>query len=183
MVSSWMLRSVALVRTDVLEEPSASFIRMTRIGELETTLAATSNRRTLRRNTKYSVPANAPLRTRWLPSWTVCRSTHKLRSSSLIQEVLSGISGFRVVGCGAVRRDVSGEPQDSHGAISQKMTFFQKCCGHTKAHSCPFQVDGSLRSKRLTHVIIRFIMSVWCFRRTPKVLPTLTVQREHKAMM
>jgi hypothetical protein len=36
-----------LVRTDVSEELSASFIRVTRIGELGTTLAATSNRRTL----------------------------------------------------------------------------------------------------------------------------------------
>jgi hypothetical protein len=40
-------RRVALVRTDVSEEPSASFIRVTRIGELGTTIAATSNRRTL----------------------------------------------------------------------------------------------------------------------------------------
>jgi hypothetical protein len=48
-----MLRRVALVITDVSEEPSASFIRMTRIGELGTTLAATSNRRTLRRSTKW----------------------------------------------------------------------------------------------------------------------------------
>jgi hypothetical protein len=39
---------VALVRTDVSEELSASFIRVTRIGELGTTLAVTSNRRTLR---------------------------------------------------------------------------------------------------------------------------------------
>jgi hypothetical protein len=45
-----MLRRVALVRTDVSEELSASFIRVTRIGELGKTLAITSNRRTLRRN-------------------------------------------------------------------------------------------------------------------------------------
>jgi hypothetical protein len=38
---------VALVRTDVSEEPGASFIRVTKIGELGTTQAATSNRRTL----------------------------------------------------------------------------------------------------------------------------------------
>jgi hypothetical protein len=43
-----MLRRVALVRTHVSEELSASFIRVTRIGELGTTLAVTSNRRTLR---------------------------------------------------------------------------------------------------------------------------------------
>jgi hypothetical protein len=51
MASSVMLRHVALVRTDVSEELSASVIRVTRIGELGT-LALTSNRRTLRRNTK-----------------------------------------------------------------------------------------------------------------------------------
>jgi hypothetical protein len=47
MVSSGMLRRVALVRTDVLQELSASFIRVIRIGELGTKLSATSNRRTL----------------------------------------------------------------------------------------------------------------------------------------
>jgi hypothetical protein len=50
MVSSELLRRVALVRTDVSEEPGATFIRVTKIGELGTTQAATSNRRTLRRN-------------------------------------------------------------------------------------------------------------------------------------
>jgi hypothetical protein len=60
MVSSGMLRRVALVRTGVSEEPSASFIRLTRIGEIGTTLASTSYRRTLRRNIstqRESVPS------------------------------------------------------------------------------------------------------------------------------
>jgi hypothetical protein len=42
MVSSGMLRRVALVRTDVSGELRTSFIRVTRIGELEM-LAVTSN--------------------------------------------------------------------------------------------------------------------------------------------
>jgi hypothetical protein len=44
MASSGMLRRMALVRTDVSEELSTSFIRVTRIGELGITLAITSNR-------------------------------------------------------------------------------------------------------------------------------------------
>jgi hypothetical protein len=50
MASSEMLRSVAFVRRDFSEEFNAAFIRVTRIGELGTILAVTSNRRTLRRN-------------------------------------------------------------------------------------------------------------------------------------
>jgi hypothetical protein len=48
MVYSGRLRHVAIVRTDVSKELSASFIRVTRIGVLGTTLAVTGNRRTLR---------------------------------------------------------------------------------------------------------------------------------------
>jgi hypothetical protein len=44
-----MLRRVALVRTDVLEEVIASIIRVTTIVELGTALAVTSNRCTLSR--------------------------------------------------------------------------------------------------------------------------------------
>jgi hypothetical protein len=47
-----MLRRVALVRTDVSEEPGASFIRVTKIGELGTTQAATSNRRVFLRSVR-----------------------------------------------------------------------------------------------------------------------------------
>jgi hypothetical protein len=53
MASSEMLRRVALVRTDVSEKLSASFIMVTRIGELGT-LAVTSNRCTMRRNRPVS---------------------------------------------------------------------------------------------------------------------------------
>jgi hypothetical protein len=45
-MSSGMLRRVAPIRTDVSEELSASFIRVTSIGELGTTLAVTSNTNT-----------------------------------------------------------------------------------------------------------------------------------------
>jgi hypothetical protein len=48
MASSAMLHRVPLVRTDVSEEFSAFILRVTRIGELGTTLAVTSNGRTLR---------------------------------------------------------------------------------------------------------------------------------------
>jgi hypothetical protein len=51
MASSGMLRHVTLVRIDVSEERNAFYIRVTIIGELGTTLAVTSNRRTLRINT------------------------------------------------------------------------------------------------------------------------------------
>jgi hypothetical protein len=57
---------VTLVGTDVSEELSASFIRVTRIGELGTTLAVTSNRRTLIRSLRrllvtVSVVPNSPI--------------------------------------------------------------------------------------------------------------------------
>jgi hypothetical protein len=38
----WVVMPVALARNDVSEEPGASFIRVTKIGELGTTQAATA---------------------------------------------------------------------------------------------------------------------------------------------
>jgi hypothetical protein len=56
-----MLRRVALVRTDVSEELSASFIRVTRIGELVTMLAVTNNGRKLRRSIWFLVVPSSPI--------------------------------------------------------------------------------------------------------------------------
>jgi hypothetical protein len=61
MASSGMLRRVALVRTDVWEERSAYFIRVTRISELGTTLAVTSNRRSQRASVTASVVPSSPI--------------------------------------------------------------------------------------------------------------------------
>jgi hypothetical protein len=52
MSSSGMLRRMALVRTDISEELSACFVRVTRIVELGTTLDVTFNR--LRISVLYS---------------------------------------------------------------------------------------------------------------------------------
>jgi hypothetical protein len=61
-----MLRRVALVKIDVSEELSASFIRVEKIGELETIQAVTSNRCTLQaavltRATRRNIPEDAIL--------------------------------------------------------------------------------------------------------------------------
>jgi hypothetical protein len=63
MPSSGMIRRVALVRTDASEELSSSFIKVTRIGKLGTTLAETSNQRTsvLTRATGRNIPEDAVL--------------------------------------------------------------------------------------------------------------------------
>jgi hypothetical protein len=56
-----MLRRQALVGTDVSKELSASFIRVTRIGELGTTLTVTSNRRTRALVASYGNVPSSPI--------------------------------------------------------------------------------------------------------------------------
>jgi hypothetical protein len=53
MQSSGILRRVAVVRNDISEERVSTIIGVTRIGELETKLAVTSNRLTLPRNSPF----------------------------------------------------------------------------------------------------------------------------------
>jgi hypothetical protein len=75
-----MLRSVALVRTDVSEELSTSIISMTRIGELGTTFAVTSNRCTLRRNTYTNTNTRA--------------TRHNIRENGIFQYVIGIATGY-----------------------------------------------------------------------------------------
>jgi acyl-CoA thioesterase FadM len=64
-----MLRRVILVRTDVSEESIASIITFTRIGELGTTLAVTSNPNMLHYDTKTKKQTPWPLvRKRTIPT-------------------------------------------------------------------------------------------------------------------
>jgi hypothetical protein len=82
-MSSGLLRRVALVRTDVSEELSASFIRVTRIGEQGTTLAVTTNRRKLRRNTRLLATASV------VPSSPILVTLSKVELSSSETSVLT----------------------------------------------------------------------------------------------
>jgi hypothetical protein len=81
-----MLRRVALVRTDVSEELSASFIRVTRIGELGTTLAVTRNRCRLRRNTKSLLTR---VTRRNIPEYTILHSHRRENLKSYMSRLSS----------------------------------------------------------------------------------------------
>jgi hypothetical protein len=106
MVSSRMLRHVALVRTDVSEELSASFIRVTRIGELGT-LAVTATDVRVRR---MLVTAGV------VPSSQILVTLMKVALSSSETSVLTR----------ATRRNI---PEDAIPNISVYSLIFQ-CTGY-----------------------------------------------------
>jgi hypothetical protein len=81
-----MLRRVALVRTNVSKECIVSIITVTRIGELGTALAITSNRSTLRGNT-MSVLTRATLRN--IPKDGILLCTYSSFHRYVFQNVLS----------------------------------------------------------------------------------------------
>jgi hypothetical protein len=113
-----MLRRMAPIRTDISEELSASFIRVTGIGELGTTLTVASNRRTLRRNTKgifiHSL-RRLLVRASAVPSSPILVTLMKKALSSSEMSVLIG----------AIRRNI---PEDtilhSHRRETSNLTYY-----------------------------------------------------------
>jgi hypothetical protein len=93
MPSSGMLRRLALIRTDVPGKRIAPIIRVTGIGELEATLAVTSNRSTLRgdtmsyeeddhnilqRNLDLSFSSRVLKKERWIRKTDRCGGVYKI---------------------------------------------------------------------------------------------------------
>jgi hypothetical protein len=87
-----MLRRIALIRTDVSEDLSASIIRVTRIGELGTTLAVTNNRRRLVRNTKWCSVRRFLVRASVVPSSPILVTLMKVPPKRLFLQEPHGIT-------------------------------------------------------------------------------------------
>jgi hypothetical protein len=92
MVSSVMLRRVALVKTDVSEELSATFIRVTRIGEVGTTRLVTLMKEALSFS-ETSVLTRATRRN--IPEDTILHSHGRQNLKSYNNLSKSNINGIR----------------------------------------------------------------------------------------
>jgi hypothetical protein len=108
MVSSGMLRRMALVRTDDSEELSASFIRVTTIGELGTTLVSIRSVRRLLVTASF-VPSSPIFLTlmealRFSETSVLTRDTRRNIPEDTILQILSRISEVTYVYKGTVSR-------------------------------------------------------------------------------
>jgi hypothetical protein len=94
MVYSGLLRRVALVITDVSEEPGASFIRVTKIGELGTTVLT----RDTRRNNPEDIILHSHRREN-LKSYIMKHNVHIKASESFSTAYLINLSSQYVTTC------------------------------------------------------------------------------------
>jgi hypothetical protein len=103
--SSGKLRHVALVRTDVSEELNASFIRGARVGELESTLAVTSNRRTLEALSSSESSVLTRATRRHIPEAVILHShrLETLKSYICINNIQGVIFVLNIISCGLTR--------------------------------------------------------------------------------
>jgi hypothetical protein len=117
MAFSSMLRRVALLRTDVSEELNASFIGVTRIGELGTTIAVNWQPRKLRRN-------------------LVClRSVRRLLVTAIVVPMKNGVF-WDVTQCGCCKNRRCNIPGDVilHSHCRENLKSYLLVCvrtGHT----------------------------------------------------
>jgi hypothetical protein len=132
MVSSGVLHRVALVRTDVSQERSASFIRVTTIGELGATLTATINQSVVTRATRRTIPEGSILHSHrrenlksYIRAGTVRNSLyhyhhHRLPNQTVLVNMTS-VSSYN---------DIHRTTFSSHTAA-----FYCNCCRQVKRRS------------------------------------------------
>jgi hypothetical protein len=87
MASSEMLRRAALVRTEVLDDLSASSVRVIRISVLGATLGATSNQRTDRQSNRAIRLCTQPPKSRHLHYWDFNMSEFHITALMITREL------------------------------------------------------------------------------------------------
>jgi hypothetical protein len=130
MASSGMLRCVALVRNEVSGERRASIIRVTKIGELETTLAVTSNRRTQRRKTTLEAHGVTSQNTAFITG-SMSVLPHDVGVNILVRTItVKNVVFWNMTPCGCSKNRRFGVTYRSHLQRNETKCLFRSQRGH-----------------------------------------------------